>query len=189
MKSNDQIKLINDTINKTKENLKPLGFNLVFWGIFINILSAIHYFLGSVIFQKILYVWIYWVTFPLLGMIYMIRWNIKRGIKIGYKTIIGRVVGIIWAVFGFGWLLIVIISITTKSFHPTPMILFLLGLVLIMNGLIIKFKPLTAGGLVMFIFIYSIISNPDANYLIVNMVAVTFGMLIPGFFLYKYKTN
>ena len=69
------------------------------------------------------------------------------------------------------------------------MILFLLGLVLIMNGLIIKFKPLTAGGIVMFIFIYSIISNPDANYLIVNMVAVTFGMLIPGFFLYKYKTN
>ena len=55
MKSNDQIKLINDTINKTKENLKPLGFNLVFWGIFINILSAIHYFFGSVIFQKILY--------------------------------------------------------------------------------------------------------------------------------------
>ena len=136
-----------------------------------------------------LHVWIYWVTFPLIGMIYMSRWNIKRGIKIGYQTIIGRAIGIIWAVFGLGWLLIVVISMITKSFHPTPVILFLLGLVLIMNGLIIKFKPLTAGGIVIFMFIYSIISNPDTNYLIVNMVAVTFGMLIPGFFLYKFKTN
>mgnify|MGYP005725411731 FL=1 len=135
------------------------------------------------------HVWIYWIAFPLLGMIYMTRWNIKRGIKIGYETIIGRVIGIIWAVFGLGWVSIIIISMITKSFHPTPLILFLLGLVLIMNGLIIKFKPLTAGGIVIFMFIYSLISNPGANYLIVNMVAVTFGMLIPGFFLYKMKTN
>ena len=189
MKSNDQIKLINDTINKAKENLKPLGYNLLFWGIFINVLSAIHYFFGSFIFQKMFHVWIYWVAFPLLGMIYMTRWNIKRGIKIGYETIIGRVMRIIWAVFGLGWVSIIIISMITKSFHPTPLILFLLGLVLIMNGLIIKFKPLTAGGIVIFMFIYSLISNPDANYLIVNMVAVTFAMLIPGFFLYKMKTN
>ena len=189
MKSNDQIKLINDTINKAKENLKPLGYNLLFWGIFINVLSAIHYFFGSFIFQKMFHVWIYWVAFPLFGMIYMTRWNIKRGIKIGYETIIGRVMRIIWAVFGLGWVSIIIISMITKSFHPTPLILFLLGLVLIMNGLIIKFKPLTAGGIVIFMFIYSLISNPDANYLIVNMVAVTFGMLIPGFFLYKMKTN
>mgnify|MGYP001200516466 FL=1 len=189
MKSDDQIKLINDTINKTKENLKPIGYNLLFWGVFINVLSAIHYFFGSFIFQKMFHVWIYWIAFPLLGMIYMTRWNIKRGIKIGYETIIGRVIGIIWAVFGLGWVSIIIISMITKSFHPTPLILFLLGLVLIMNGLIIKFKPLTAGGIVIFMFIYSLISNPGANYLIVNMVAVTFGMLIPGFFLYKMKTN
>ncbi|MBU78964.1 MAG: hypothetical protein CMD29_02425 [Flavobacteriales bacterium] len=189
MKSNDQIKLINDTINKAKENLKPLGYNLLFWGIYINVLSAIHYFFGPFIFQKMFHVWIYWVAFPLLGMIYMTRWNIKRGIKIGYETIIGRVMRIIWAVFGLGWVSIIIISMITKSFHPTPLILFLLGLVLIMNGLIIKFKPLTAGGIVIFMFIYSLISNPEANYLIVNMVAVTFGMLIPGFFLYKMKTN
>ena len=58
MKSNNHIELINDTINKTKENLKPLGYNLVFWGIFINILSVIHYFFGSFIFQKMLHVWI-----------------------------------------------------------------------------------------------------------------------------------
>jgi hypothetical protein len=59
----------------------------------------------------------------------------------------------------------------------------------LINGLIIKFKPLTAGGIVMFMFIYSIISNPDANYLIINMVGVTLGMLIPGIFLSRMKVN
>ena len=55
--------------------------------------------------------------------------------------------------------------------------------------LIIKFKPLTAGGIVMFMFIYSIISNPGANYLIINMAGVTLGMLIPGIFLSRMKVN
>jgi hypothetical protein len=44
MEKEEQIKLINETIKKTKENLKPLSFNLIFWGVFINVLSLIHYF-------------------------------------------------------------------------------------------------------------------------------------------------
>ena len=39
----DQIKAINDMINETRTKLKPLSFNLIFWGIFINIMSIIHY--------------------------------------------------------------------------------------------------------------------------------------------------
>ena len=114
--------------------------------------------------------------------------NIKKGIEIGYETIIDRTLKIIWAVFGIGWILIIFISLI-KGFSPVPFILFLLGLVLIMNGLIIKFKPLTAGGVVMFIFVYTIIANPGANYLIINMIGVTLGMLIPGIFLSRMKVN
>ena len=188
MEKEEQIKLINETINKTKENLKPLSFNLIFWGVFINILSLIHYFFPSIIEQTNFTVLSYWTILPTLGIIYTTRWNIKKGIEIGYQTIIGRTIQIIWGVFGFGWMLIIFISIL-KGFSPVPLILFLLGLVLLMNGLIIKFKPLTAGGIVMFMFIYSIISNPDANYLIINMVGVTLGMLIPGIFLSRMKVN
>jgi len=99
-----------------------------------------------------------------------------------------RTIKIIWSVFGFGWMLIVFTALI-NGFNPVPLILFLLGLVLMMNGLIIKFKPLTAGGIVMFMFIYSIILNPDANYLLVNMAGVTLGMLIPGIFLSRMKVN
>ena len=188
MKPKDQIKLINETINQTKENLKPLSFNLIFWGVLINIMSLVHYFFPSLIQYTKLTVIAYWTILPTISLIYMIRWNIKKGIEIGYETIINRTIKIIWAVFGIGWILIIFISLI-KGFSPVPFILFLLGLVLMMNGLIIKFKPLTAGGIVMFMFIFSIISNPGANYLIINMAGVTLGMLIPGIFLSRMKVN
>ena len=71
----------------------------------------------------------------------MIRWNIKRGIEIGYETVLDRTIKIIWAVFGLGGFILISSLLIGKS--PVPQILFLLGLVLVMNGLIIKFKPLT----------------------------------------------
>ena len=88
MNSTDQIKLINDTINKTRENLKPLSFNLIFWGLFINVMSIIHYLFPSLIEQTDHSATIYWVGLPLLGMIYMTTWNIKIGKKQGYETIL-----------------------------------------------------------------------------------------------------
>jgi hypothetical protein len=188
MNSTEQIKLINDTINKTRENLKPLSFNLIFWGLFINVMSIIHYFFPSFIEQTDYSSSIYWISLPVLGMIYMTRWNIKIGKKQGYETIMGRTIRIIWTVFGFGWLLIVLSSIRLE-FHPVPMILFLLGLVITMTGMIIKFKPLTIGGMVLFVFVFNLLLDPDQNYLIVNMIGVTLGLLIPGIFLNRMKTN
>jgi hypothetical protein len=100
----------------------------------------------------------------------------------------GRTIRIIWTVFGFGWLLIVLSSIRLE-FHPVPVILFLLGLVITMTGMIIKFKPLTIGGMVLFVFVFILLLDPDQNYLIVNMIGVTLGLLIPGIFLNRMKTN
>ena len=188
MNSTEQIKLINDTINKTRVNLKPLSFNLIFWGLFLNVMSIIHYLFPSFIQQTDHSASIYWIFLPVLGMIYMTRWNIKIGKKQGYETIMGRTIRIIWKVFVFGWLLIIISSIRLE-FHPVPMILFLLGLVITMTGMIIKFKPLTIGGMVLFVFVFNLLSDPDQNYLIVNMIGVTLGLLIPGIFLNRMKTN
>ena len=102
----DQIKVINDMINEARTNLKPLSFNLVFWGIFINIMSIIHYTFPSFIQQTNYSAGIYWIFLPMIGMIYMTRWNIKKYKEMGYSTTLGRVIKIVWAVFGIGWLMI-----------------------------------------------------------------------------------
>jgi hypothetical protein len=76
-----------------------------------------------------------------------------------------------------------------EGINPVSDILFLLGLVITMTGMIIKFKPLTIGGMVLFVFIFKLNQNPDQNFLIVNMIGVTLGLLIPGIMLNRMKTN
>jgi len=107
---------------------------------------------------------------------------------LGYETQLGRVIRIIWAVFGFAWIFTVGISIL-HNINPVQDILFLLGLVLIMSGVIIRFKPVTFGGIGLLIFTIYTYYVPDINFLLVNVVGITFGMLIPGLALYLLKKD
>jgi len=43
--------------------------------------------------------------------------------------------------------------------------------------------------MVLFVFIFKLNQNPDQNFLIVNMIGVTLGLLIPGIMLNRMKTN
>ena len=184
----DQIKIINDMINEARTSLKPLSFNLVFWGIFINIMSIIHYTFPSFIQQTNYSAGIYWIFLPMIGMIYMTRWNIKKYKEMGYSTTLGRVIKIVWAVFGIGWLMISGLAFY-QGINPVPDILFLLGLVSVLTGAIIKFKPIILGGIFLLIFVLSLYIYPGQDTLIVNIIGITLGLLIPGILLNRMKTN
>ena len=121
-------------------------------------------------------------------MIYTTYYNIKTGKTIGYETILGRVIKIIWGVFGGSWIALVTISLI-YNYNPALDILFLLGLTLTMSGLIIKFNKITLGGISLILFVIYTYFVPDLNFLLVNVVGITFGMLLPGFALYFYKEN
>ncbi len=188
MNKEDQIRIINETIAKTKFALKPLGFNLIFWGFLIISMSLFQYFFPEIVQFSKYSALIYWVLIPLLGMIYTTYYNIKIGNKIGYETILGRVIKIIWGVFGVSWIVIIIISLL-NNVNPVQDILFLLGTTLMMSGLIIKFNKITLGGISLIIFILYTYFVPGLNFLLVNVVGITFGMLLPGLALYLYKEN
>ena len=114
--------------------------------------------------------------------------NIKNGIKVGYVTQLDRVIKIIWGVFGFAWIFIVAISLIYKV-SPVQDVLFLLSIVLIMTGLIIKFNNVTIGGIGLLIFTAYSYYNPVMNLLLVNVIGLSLGMLVPGLSLYFQKNN
>ena len=122
--SKDKIEAIASAINNTRENLKPLSINFIFWG-----------------------------------------------------------------VFNLSWIYIIALSFTLKSFHPVPPILFLLGMMLIITGLIIKFKPITLGGIFLTIFTFYLNFNPGINLLLVNIIGVSLGILVPGLSLFYSKSG
>jgi len=188
MTKEEQLSIINDTIQKTKYNLKPLGYNLIFWGVLIITMSLFHYFFPQIVQLTYYSSLIYWVAIPLFGMVYTTYYNINSGNKLGYETQLGRVIRIIWAVFGLSWISIVVLNLLHDS-NPVQDILFLLSTVLIMSGVIIRFKPVTFGGIGLLIFTIYTYYVPDINFLLVNVVGITFGMLIPGLALYLLKKD
>ena len=188
MNKEEQIRIINETIAKTKFALKPLGFNLIFWGFLIISMSLFQYFFPEIVQFSKHSALIYWVLIPLLGMIYTTKYNIKNGIKVGYVTQLDRVIKIIWGVFGFAWIFIVAISLIYKV-SPVQDVLFLLSIVLIMTGLIIKFNNVTIGGIGLLIFTAYSYYNPVMNLLLVNVVGLSLGMLVPGLSLYFQKND
>ncbi|MFL2638611.1 MAG: hypothetical protein ACJ0OB_00090 [Flavobacteriaceae bacterium] len=188
MTKEEQLNIINDAIKQTKTNLKPLGYNLIFWGVVIISMSLFHYFFPQIVQFSYYSTVIYWVLIPILGMVYTTYYNIKTGIKIGYETQLDRVIRIIWGVFGLAWIFTVGISLI-YNVNPVQDILFLLGIVLIMSGLIIKFHNITIGGIGLLIFTVYTFYNPSINLLLVNVIGISFGMLIPGLSLYFQKSD
>ena len=186
--SEEQIEIISKVINSTKENLKPLSVNFIFWGSLIVGMSLIHYifpqFIQSTEYSSLLF----WTVLPIIGMILTFFYNIKVQKKTGYETYLGRAIKIIWGVFNLSWLLTIIISIL-KDVNPVPDILFLLSITLLITGLIIKFKPIIFGGLLLMLFTVYINYNPSINFLLVNIIGISLGMLIPGITLYKSKVD
>jgi len=79
MTKEEQLRIINDTIKKTKYNLKPLGYNLVFWGVLIITMSLFHYFFPQIVQLTYYSSLIYWVAIPLFGMVYTTYYNINSG--------------------------------------------------------------------------------------------------------------
>ena len=187
--SKDQIEEIASVINNTRENLKPLSINFIFWACLVIVMSLFNYAFPSLIASTQYGDVLFWTVLPLLGMILTIYYNIKYRNKTGYETYLNRVIKIIWGVFNVSWIYIIALSFTIKSFHPVPPILFLLGMMLIITGLIIKFKPITLGGIFLTIFTFYLNFNPGINLLLVNIIGVSLGILVPGLSLFYSKSG
>lgn len=184
-----QIEIISKVINSTKENLQPLSVNFIFWGCLIVGMSLIHYIFPQFIQSTKYSALLFWTVIPVIGMILTVFYNMKNRKTIGYETHLDRVIKIIWGVFNVSWLIIVINSLLHGVNNPVPDILFLLSNTLLITGLIIRFKPIVFGGLLLMLFTVYINYNPNINFLLVNIIGVSLGMLIPGITLYTSKLD
>ena len=188
MNHSKQLSLINEAINKTKEQLKPTSVNFIFWGLLISMMSLIHYFFSEFI-QKTAYSSLfYWTTVPIIGMVITVIYNIKTSVRLGYETHIGRALKLVWGVFNIAWLVIVVLSIFKKQ-NPVQEILFLLGIVLLISALLIRFTPLIIGAIAVISCSVLIAILQSINVLLINAVATFVGLVIPGLSLYLSKKH
>ena len=188
MNHSEQLNLINDAINKAKEHRIPSSVNFIFWGILITLMSLIHYLFPEFI-QKTTYSsLIFWTIIPVIGMVITIIYNIKVGVRLGFETHIGRALKLVWGVFNIAWLVIIVLSIFKKQ-NPVEEILFLLGVILLITALLIRFTPLIIGAIAVVACSVLITISPSINVLLINAVATFVGLFIPGLSLYLSKKH
>tara|TARA_B110000003_G_scaffold261440_1_gene283141 strand:- start:240 stop:821 length:582 start_codon:yes stop_codon:yes gene_type:complete len=188
MKEIEHLNLIRETINKTKDQIRPLSVNFIFWGILITLMSVIHYSFPSTIQMNSYSSLVFWTIFPLIGMAITIYYNKKIIDNRGFETHLSRVLKIIWVVFNISWLIIVFNSFIIKQ-NPALNILFLLGMTTLITGLIIRYKPVSLGGVFLMILYLFFSINPDFPIFIINILGMLFGMVIPGLFLFFEKKD
>jgi len=190
MESKEHIEIINQMINKTKEQLRPFSLNLIFWGALISIMSII-YFNVLHLFETNIHHILFWTIIPFFGFVFMTNYNIKMGREIGYETHLSRTIKIIWSIFGIAWLFIILLSAIQGFAGGTIqfLILFTSAICLLISGILIKFLPVTLGGASILLILTLSSLIPEISYTYVNLLSLTLGFTVPGLFLYFHKSN
>ena len=190
MESEEHIEIINQMINKTKEQLRPFSLNLIFWGALISVMSII-YFNVLHLFETNMHHIMFWTIIPFLAAIFMTNYNIRIGREIGYETHLSRTIKIIWSTFGIAWVFIFILS-SLQGYSGGKiqfLILFTSAICLLISGILIKYLPVTLGGSSILLILTLSAVMPEISYTYVNLFSLNLGFTIPGLFLYFHKSD
>mgnify|MGYP006282772863 CR=1 FL=1 len=187
MSSTESLKIISDMINRTKMNIKESAFHLLFWGWLITIISLTEYFLT--IFSVLEEPWIVWLlTIP--GVFVSMIYGFVVGKKQQVYTYADRLFMWIWLSFLVSTTILVVYIGSVNLMHLVgPFILLMAAFAVFISGIVIKFKPLIAGGISIWIFsLIGFFTGPAISPLAIPAAVIT-GYLVPGYMLKKTGTE
>lgn len=177
MDAKQSLEIIEEMIQNARGKFhKSDGLYYLFWG-YLSLFILLSFVTLSVYFPEIAhFIWAGFVLgFPVN---IWIRKKAKEEKRI--TTQLDKVIGAIWKGFGLSALVLLVASLELKSYTP-PLFLLLIGFALLINGVILKFKPLQYGGLLCLGgSLISIFYSENLFSLMVFAVCITFGYLIPG---------
>ncbi len=179
----ESLHLIADAIKKTKENLKENSFCFLLWGWLIAIASFSFFLLHQ--FTSSPY---YFLPFPVLvltGVIVTIAWYRKK-VSTSAITYLDHFLYRMWLVLGISFFVVVFIDLS-QNIAPFTYTLLIAAIGTSSSGLILKFKPLTMGGMLLFIVSILSVYVPDNYKVLLQGAAIIFGYLIPGYLLKSSK--
>ncbi|HXA01158.1 MAG TPA: hypothetical protein VNW99_04165 [Cytophagaceae bacterium] len=180
----ESLNIIADTIALTKENIKENSFCFLLWGWLLTISSFSFFLLHQ--YTSFEY---YFLPFPVLvaiGIITTVVWYLK---KTSSKTetygtfFLSRM----WLVLGICFITVVFINVSQKL-PPFTYTLLIAGIGALVSGLVMKFKPLSVGGILFLCAAITSIYILDDYKVLLQGVAIITGFLIPGYML-KYSNS
>ena len=179
----ESLVIIQQMMNKTKEQLFDNSNLFLLWGFAAFICTVTQYILIKINIQNSEAVWI---AMPIIAVIH-IYIVIKQRSKIKVQTYNGNAISALWTAIGFAFICIVFFASQKINILPTIILLYAIGT--FVTGKIIDFKPLVIGGSICFLLSIVIAFIKDENQLLIMATAILISYIIPGFLLKKEYKN
>ena len=183
--SKEQLDLIEKMISQAKVNLSKHSFDFIFWGWLVS-LTAVSNFLLLTITSLGYKSYLIWPLSAVIGFIAIyVRYSKAAKVE-SHKTHVEYFISRMWMVIGG---VLVLLSIASPFIKIQPWFLFpvLAGIGTLITGVVLKFKPLSFGGIFLITFpFYSILAIGNSIVLLYALVVVV-SYLIPGYLLKNYK--
>jgi len=192
MTPEESIQFIRKSILISRKNLRENGFYYLMWGWLLTFASLTNYFLIRYLHFKKMYEQIFitssiaWGIFVAVGIAIVFIYLRKTGKKDAVINNLDRIISTLWYTAGVTFVLIVFFCYHYES-YPTPYILAITGMATFISGMVVRFKPLIAGGILFAVVsIVSIFVSPLSQLLLVA-ISLGIGFLIPGYLLKTAK--
>ncbi len=188
----ESFKIIDKAIANFKMNYKESAKIFLLWGWMLTLASISNFIILKILHSKEAYelMGLYsisnWVVFALCGFIiqfFMLR-KIDKNKKV--YSYLDNYINKLWQVTAASFFVATLICIKLEI-APPPIMLLIAGIATTTTGLLIKFKPLTIGGIAFFIFGIASTFVTNENIALIVGAAIICGYLIPGYYLKSAK--
>lgn len=180
----ESIQLIESMINRAKDRFNENGHLYLLWGWTVLICSIGHFILLKYVrYEKHYLIWMLtWIV-----AIYQIIYLAKRKKKEKVKTYSEDILGYVWLTFIVSMFLIGFVFMRGQAEYYykliNPVFLILYGIPTFLSGIILRFKPLKAGGISCWVL--SVLSTfiPYEYQLLMLSIAMLAAWIVPGYML------
>jgi hypothetical protein len=186
----ESLQLIESMINRAKDKYAEDGSMYLMWGWLVFICSLAQFLLLHVFQYEYHYiVWLATIPFFIFQLFYVSKKQKQQKVV----TYTDHIVGYVWITFAIVIILLgfIVGLLTTGEYytHIIHILLAIYGIPVFLTGVIVRFKPLTIGGIACWILciISCFITVYDYQFLLIP-VAMLAAWVIPGYLLRaKYK--
>ncbi len=185
----ESLKIIESMIGTARKNVVDNGFSWLLWGTLIFLASLATFFLINSESENVFLAWNAFGVFAVVMLLY----NALKPKKKKVKTYVDDLLKYV----NIGFTVCIFITIFSMNISVGPnngfgYFLMLYGLLMLIQGGAMQFKPLIFGAVINWIGAMAIFYNTDLKYdMLITAAAVFIGYLIPGFILARqnYKEN
>jgi len=173
----ESLRLITDAIARTKENVQQNSFPFLLWGWLIAGASFSFFLL-----QQYTSFQYYFLPFPALTIGGLITTTIyyRKAVSNSTVSYLSNFLYRLWSVLMLSFFVVVFINVSQNQ-PPFTYTLVIGAIGTLASGLVMKFKPLIAGGIVFFVAAIASIYVADEYKVLIQGISVIFGYLIPGY--------